>query len=126
MSTTQSPTETTVEFSEDEKAYLTGQRLLRLATVSSSMDVDVAPLAFRFDGEKFHVSGRDLTHTLKYGNVKANGRVALVVDDLKTVEPWAPRGVKIHGRAELVTRPDGREVIEVTPTRKWSWGIEPR
>lgn len=126
MTTKEAPAEKTVTFNDAEKTYLAGQRLLRFASVSASLEVDVAPLAFRFDGEKFHVGGLDIPHTLKYKNIKANGRVALVVDDLKTVDPWAPRGVKIHGRAEIVTRRDGREVIEVTPTRKWSWGIEPR
>lgn len=112
-------------FTEGEKAYLTDQRLLRIATVSEDQSVDVAPVAFRFDGEKFHIGGLDVKSTFKYRNVQANGRVAVVVDDLKTVDPWRPRGVKIHGRGVVVARPDGREVIEVTPERKWSWGIDP-
>jgi pyridoxamine 5'-phosphate oxidase family protein len=125
MAAPESFTKKTVSFSEAEKAYLADQRLLRIATVADSLEVDVAPVAFRFDGERFHIGGRDNPRTLKYKNVKANGRVALVVDDLKTVDPWRPRGVKIHGRARIVVRPDGREIIEVQPERKWSWGIEP-
>jgi pyridoxamine 5'-phosphate oxidase family protein len=125
MAAAESFTEKTVSFSEAEKAYLADQRLLRIATVADSLEVDVAPVAFRFDGERFHIGGLDNPRTLKYKNVKANGRVALVVDDLKTVDPWRPRGVKIHGRARIVVRPDGREIIEVQPERKWSWGIEP-
>jgi pyridoxamine 5'-phosphate oxidase family protein len=113
-----------LDFTEAEKAYLSQQRLARIATVADSLEVDVAPVAFRFDGRRFHVGGLDVGRTLKYKNVKANGRVALVVDDLKTIDPWAPRGVKIHGRARVAVRPDGREVIEVKPERKWSWGIE--
>lgn len=116
--------EKTLSFSEAEKAYLAGQRLLRIATVANSLEVDVAPVAYRFDGEKFHVGGLNIPRTLKYKNVKANGKVALVVDDLKTIDPWAPRGIKIHGRATIVVRPDGREIIEVQPERKWSWGID--
>jgi pyridoxamine 5'-phosphate oxidase family protein len=122
----ESSTGKTVRFTEAEKGYLGGQRLLRIASVSNSLEVDIAPVAFRFDGERFHIGGLDVTRTLKYKNVKANGRVALVVDDLETVDPWRPRGVKIHGRARIVVRPDGREIIEVEPDRKWSWGIEPR
>ena len=111
-------------FSDAEKAYISGQRLLRIATISAKPTVDVAPVAFRFDGQRFHIGGLDLKSTFKYRNIKDNGHVALVIDDLKTIDPWRPRGVKIHGTGEIATRPDGREVIEVTPTRKWSWGID--
>jgi pyridoxamine 5'-phosphate oxidase family protein len=124
MAAKESAIEKEIAFTQGEKDYLGSARLLRIATVSNDLEVDVAPVAFRFDGAKFHIGGIDLEHTFKYRNVEANGRVALVVDDLESIDPWRPRGVKIHGRAQVVTRPDGRRVIEVTPERKWSWGID--
>jgi pyridoxamine 5'-phosphate oxidase family protein len=122
MSTPDSPTQT-VEFTDAEKAYIKGQRLARIATTSDDLLVDVAPVAFRFDGERFHVGGMNLKPTHKYRNVKANGRAAIAVDDLESVDPWRPRGVKVSGSARIVTRPDGREVIEITPEHKSSWGL---
>ena len=29
--------------------------------------------------------------------------VAIVIDDLKTIDPWDPRGMKIYGIADIVT-----------------------
>ena len=54
-------------------------------------------------------------------------RTDLVIDDLVGVNPWEPRGIKIHGRTRI-TRAEGYlgsgEYIEITPDRYWSWGIE--
>ena len=39
--------------------------------------------------------------TRKYKNVKdGNNEVAMVIDDLESVQPWRPRGIKISGNAE--------------------------
>lgn len=115
-------------FSEQEIVYLKTQRLARIATVSTEGQPDVAPVGFEFDGEHFYVSGLNLAQTLKYKNVQAgNAKVAFVADDLESVNPWKPRGIKIHGVADLVSRQGQLGVgtyIRITPTVKWSWGIE--
>jgi pyridoxamine 5'-phosphate oxidase family protein len=111
-------------FTEKEIDYINSQRLARLATVSTSLQPDVAPVGFRFDGELFFVTGFDITKTFKYKNVKlGNERVALVIDDLASVEPWMARGVKIHGRAEI-NEANKRASLIIHPQRLWSWGIE--
>ena len=111
-------------FTAEEIAYLKSQRLARIATVAPSSLPDVAPVGYQFDGEAFLIGGHDITRTLKYRNVqRGNDRVALVVDDLPSVQPWMARGIKIHGRAEIVTGARG-PLLRVTPERKWSWGIE--
>jgi pyridoxamine 5'-phosphate oxidase family protein len=110
-------------FTEAEQAYLASQRLARLATVSPEGQPDVAVVSFRFDGERFAVGGHRLRKTLKYKNALRNGLVSLVVDDVETFVPWAPRGVKVHGRAEMKRDSDGREFIAIVPDTKWSWGI---
>ena len=114
-------------FSEKEIAYLKSQRLARIATVSADGEPDAAAVGFTFNGEHFLVGGHDLRRTLKYKNVLATERAALVIDDLIRVNPWEPRGIKIHGRARI-TRAEGYmgpgEYIEITPDRYWSWGIE--
>jgi pyridoxamine 5'-phosphate oxidase family protein len=116
-------------FTENELAYLRLQPLARLATVSDERQADVVPVGFEFDGQYFFVGGHNVAATRKYRNVQAgNARVALVVDDLVSVKPWNPRGIRIYGTAEIVQR-EGRLgegiYLRVTPTRSWSWNIEP-
>ena len=111
-------------FTKNEIDYITSQRLARLATVSKTLQPDVAPVGFRFDGETFFITGFDITRTFKYKNVKAgNGKVSLVIDDLASVQPWVARGVKIHGEAEIIEE-NGRASLLIHPRRLWSWGIE--
>ncbi|MGQ0600659.1 MAG: PPOX class F420-dependent oxidoreductase [Anaerolineales bacterium] len=113
--------------SEKEIQYLQSQRLARLATVSSSGQPDVVPVGFAFDGTYFFVGGRDVPSTRKYKNVVAgNAQVALTIDDLETVQPWKPRGLRIYGTAEVVEKspPFGGTALRITPTKMWSWGID--
>ena len=114
-------------FSAQEVAYLHTQRLARIATVSAHGQPDVAPVGFEFDGTHFYIGGLEMRKTLKYKNVQGNPRVALVVDDVVSTTPWTPRGIKVHGRAEIVSRrgPGGPgEYLRITPEKYWSWGIE--
>ena len=125
-----------VLFSQKETEYLTSQRLARIATASSKQGIiqpDVVPVGFDFDGEYFYVSGMNLFKSTKYKNVQKNPGVALVVDDLKSVNPWEPRGIRIYGIADIVTRQDGYmqqtdhpsvTYIRIKPLKKWSWGID--
>ena len=111
-------------FTEKEIDYIHSQRLARIATVSPSLQPDVAPVGYRFDGERFFITGFDITKTFKYKNVKVGSeRVALVIDDLPSVQPWVARGIKIHGRAEI-SEENGRALLIIHPKRLWSWGIE--
>ena len=115
-------------FSDKEVDYLKSQKLARIATVSANSQPDVAPVSFEFDGQYFYVGGIKMTTTLKYKNVlNGNKKVALVFDDLEAVSPWRPRGIKIHGSAEIVER-SGQlgegAYLRITPEKYWSWGIE--
>jgi pyridoxamine 5'-phosphate oxidase family protein len=132
---------TNTMFSEKEVEYLKSQRLARISTVSpEDLQPDVSPVGFDFDGEYFYVSGIHLPKTRKYKNVLKNNKVALVIDDLETVNPWAPRAVRIYGTADIVTRQGGYmdrahsssssssssppSYIRIRPLQKWSWGVE--
>jgi pyridoxamine 5'-phosphate oxidase family protein len=115
-------------FTEKELAYIQSQRLARLATVSSDSQPDASPVGYRFDGQYFYISGRRNTATRKYKNVEAgNTQVALVIDDLESVDPWKPRGIRVFGTADIVER-EGRHGptmdLRITPTVSWSWRIE--
>ncbi len=115
-------------FSQQEQAYLQTQLLARLATIEPDGQPDVDVVGFEFDGARFYIGGHQLETTRKYKNIVAGQRkVSLIIDDLKTREPWAPMAIKIHGVAEVVER-QGRmgpgSYIAITPTISWSWGIE--
>ena len=117
-------------FSEQELAYLQTQRLARLATVDTSGQPTVDAVDFSLDGGQILIGAHSPVLSRKYRNVlDGHTKVALIVDDLASVQPWRPRGIKIHGTAEVVERSGhfgaGRYLV-ITPTVSWSWGIEPR
>jgi len=115
-------------FTEKEIAYLKSQPLARLATVSDAGQPDAVAVGFEFDGQHFYVGGHNLPATRKYKNIAAgHTKVALLIDDLPSVDPWSPRGIRIYGTAEIVGRV-GRfgpgEHFRITPSVSWSWNIE--
>lgn len=115
-----------MSFTDEERTYLAGQRLGRIATASAAGQPDVAPVTFIVTADgRIEVDGLDNPRTVKWRNVMATGRAAFVVDDLATVDPWRPRGVKLRGAATADTDDGGRHVIRITPAVIWSWGINP-
>ena len=94
-----------MSFTEDEVAYLKSQPLARLATVDADGQPDVVPVGFQLDGTYFYVGGRAPERTRKFLNVQAGqAKVALVVDDLVSTDPWTPRFLRVYGTAELTDR----------------------
>jgi pyridoxamine 5'-phosphate oxidase family protein len=118
-------------FSDRETAYINSQRLVRLATVSNRGQPDVVPVSFEFDGRYFWIGSRPqeiFLVTKRYKNVSAgNDRVALVIDDLESVNPWKAHQIKVYGIGEVIDH-DGRlgsgKYLRVTPKISWSLGIE--
>jgi pyridoxamine 5'-phosphate oxidase family protein len=114
-------------FSQKELEFLNAQPLARIATASKGGEPDVAPVGFEFDGEYFYVGGIDVQNTLKYRNTLKNPRAAIVLDDLRSIDPWTPRGIKVRGAADIVER-QGRfgtkPYIRIKPEVKWTWGID--
>jgi pyridoxamine 5'-phosphate oxidase family protein len=47
----------------------------------------VSPVGFDFDGEYFYVGGMNISKSTKYKNVLKNNKVALVIDDLRSIDP---------------------------------------
>jgi pyridoxamine 5'-phosphate oxidase family protein len=135
---------TNTVFSQKEVEYIKSQRLARIATAAPSIafsrqgedrsiQPDVVPVGFDFDGDYFYVGGMNILKSTKYKNVVKNNKVAIIIDDLKSVDPWDPRGIRIYGTADVVTRQGGymegaghpnSTYIRVKPDKKWSWGIE--
>ena len=112
-------------FTAAELEYLRSAPLGRIATASAKGTPDVSPVTFEIvdDDTVIRISGMDNPRTLKWRNIVATGKAAFVVDDLATVDPWRPRGVKVRGDAEAIEEPGTRGIIVIRPSTVWSWGI---
>jgi pyridoxamine 5'-phosphate oxidase family protein len=108
-------------FTEAEIEYLRTQPLMRFASASETGKPDVAPVSFGVDGDTIVTAGFDIARTVRYRNVGRNPQVSVVVDDLATVDPWTPRGVKVIGTAVIETAPTLQ--FRITPSVIISWGI---
>jgi pyridoxamine 5'-phosphate oxidase family protein len=119
-------------FSKAELAYLQAQQLGRLATVQADGTLQVSPVGFSVDPERatIDIGGFSMSASQKYRNVAANGRVAFVVDDVPSVQPWRVRCLEIRGVAEAVPGPNAAQgdpngaIIRITPRRIISFGID--
>lgn len=109
-------------FTDVELEYFATQRLARLATASSAGVPDVAAVGFGIDGDSIVSGGLDIAKTVRYRHLRENPRATIVIDDLASVEPWQPRGVKVRGSAALEDD-NGSLRIRIHPEVIWSWGL---
>jgi len=112
-------------FSKTERDYLVGGRQLgRLASVGADGTPHVVPVAYLYNAvrDTIDVGGYDLEHTKKFRDIARSGRAAIVIDDLKSTDPWHPRGIEIRGRGEAIALPT--PLIRIHPERVVSWGID--
>ena len=100
-------------FTPAEITYLQSQRLARVATSGTEGQPHVVPVSFRYnpDEDTIDVGGHNFALRKTYRDVQRNPRVAIVIDDLATVDPWRPRMIEIRGLADIL--PSGGEAIGV-------------
>ena len=120
-------------FTQQEIEYLASQRLGRLATVGSDGQPHVVPVGFRYnpDQDTIDIGGHDFTKRKKWRDVHANPKVAFVVDDIVSFQPWTVRGIEIRGDAEVL-QSGGKAVVpffddemfRIKPRRIYSWGLQ--
>ena len=119
-------------FTPAEIAYLQSQRLGRIATAGSDCQPQVVPVVFRYNPETdtIDVGGHDFVKRKKFRDVQRNSRVAIVIDDLASVNPWTVRGIEIRGEAVIL--PSGGKALgpgfedtmfRIKPKHVVSWGI---
>jgi len=118
-----------------EIAYLQSQRMARIATVGANGQPHVVPVAFRYnpESETIDIGGHNgFAKRKKWRDVLNNPKVAVVVDDIVSVNPWKVRGIEIRGEAEMlmtggqsVVRGFDPEMFRIRPKRVISWGINP-
>ena len=111
-------------FSEAQAEYLAENFIGRVATTSSSGQPHVVPVGYEFDGSTITFGGWNLANSLKFRNLMANNKVAFVVDDVVSTDPWRVRGVEVRGRAEPVTGENGVTMIRIIPLNIRGWGLE--
>jgi pyridoxamine 5'-phosphate oxidase family protein len=112
-------------FREVERGYLAGGRQLgRIATVGADGTPHVVPVAWIYNAvrETIDVGGSELERSKKFRDVARTGRVAIVIDDLASTDPWRPRGIEVRGRGEAIALPT--PLIRIHPERIVTWGLD--
>jgi pyridoxamine 5'-phosphate oxidase family protein len=120
-------------FTDAEVTYLKSQRLCRLATVGSDVQPHVVPVGFRYnpDDDAIEIGGHGgFAKRKKYRDVLHNPRVAFVIDDVPSVNPWTVRGIEIRGQGEVLATGGAAlgpgfdpEMNRIKPNRIISWGV---
>lgn len=120
-------------FTGAELDYLWSQRLGRLATVDAGGAPQNNPVGIHYnpDAGTIDIYGLNMGATRKFRNVITNPRVALVVDDIASFDPWVVRGLEVRGTAEALTgqatspRGMSAEILRINPRRIISWNVNP-
>ena len=91
-----------MKFTEAEIAYMASQTLGRLATAQRNGTLQNSPVGFTYnaDLDTVDITGHGMSGSQKYRNVGTNSRVAFVVDDIASRQPWRIRCLEIRGTAE--------------------------
>jgi pyridoxamine 5'-phosphate oxidase family protein len=115
-----------------EIEFLRQADLGRLATIQRNGTPQNSPVGFTYNEQlgTIDIGGYQMSKSQKYRNIAHDNKVAFVVDDIASRDPWRVRCLEIRGTAEQarVTRPsdDHRDtaIIRVTPRRIISFGID--
>lgn len=125
-----------MSFTQPELDYLAATRLGRLATAQPDGTLQCNPVDFRYNPATgtIDIGGYGMAASRKYRNLAHNPRVAFVVDDIASHEPWRVRCLEIRGLAETIADPVDSVVgagiglhgpiIRIHPRRIISFGIE--
>jgi pyridoxamine 5'-phosphate oxidase family protein len=121
-----------MKFTDAQLAYLATQRLGRLATVDSHGAPQNNPVSFSYNPDlgTIDIGGRAMGASRKFRNIAANPRVAFVVDDIASWQPWKVRCIEIRGHAEALTGQTppmpgfSAEIIRIHASRILSFGLD--
>jgi pyridoxamine 5'-phosphate oxidase family protein len=118
-------------FKAHEITYLKQALLGRLATVQPDGTPQNSPVGFTYNEElgTIDIAGYRMSKSQKYRNIARNNKVAFVVDDIASVDPWRVRCLEIRGTAEQAETPKKDDhldtaIIRITPRRVISFGID--
>jgi pyridoxamine 5'-phosphate oxidase family protein len=119
-------------FTDADLAYMRSQRLGRLATVRRDGTVQNNPVGYGYNEKlgTIDIGGWNMASSRKFRNIAEGSKVAFVVDDIASVDPWKVRCLEIRGDAEALTEPEdpagqiGGPIIRIHPSRIIRYGIE--
>ncbi len=122
-------------FKPHEIEFMRNAELGRLATIQSNGTPQNSPVGFTYNDElgTIDIPGYQMSKSQKYRNLAHNDKVAFVVDDITSRDPWRVRCLEIRGTAEQaeVTAASGAAgdqldtaIIRITPRRIISFGID--
>jgi pyridoxamine 5'-phosphate oxidase family protein len=122
-------------FKSYELEFLRQAELGRLATVQPDGTPQNSPVGFTYNESlgTIDIAGYRMSRSQKFRNIAHNNKVAFVVDDITSRDPWRVRCLEIRGTAEQAEREPARgaagdaldtAIIRVTPSRIVSFGID--
>lgn len=122
-------------FKPHEVEFLRNCALGRLATMQRDGTLQNSPVGFTYNNEleTIDIAGFRMSRSQKYRNILYHSKVAFVVDDIASYDPWRVRCLEIRGTAEQAQIVNPRvptdaavdtAIIRVTPRRIISFGID--
>ena len=89
-------------FKPHEIDFMRTTDLGRLATIQPNGTPQVSPVGFAFNEElgTIDITGYRMSASQKFRNIAHNDKVAFVVDDIASRNPWRVRCLEIRGTAE--------------------------
>ncbi len=122
-------------FKPHEIDFMREADLGRLATIQPDGTPQNSPVGFTYNEQlgTIDIAGFRMSKSQKFRNIAHNDKVAFVVDDITSRDPWRVRCLEIRGTAEQVEIPASRgaagdeldtAIIRVRPRRIISFGID--
>jgi pyridoxamine 5'-phosphate oxidase family protein len=122
-------------FKPHEIEFMRRADLGRLATVQRDGTPQNSPVGFSYNEQlgTIDIAGYRMSKSQKYRNIAHNDKVAFVVDDIASRDPWRVRCLEIRGTAEQAEVPPSHgaagdeldtAIIRITPRRIISFGID--
>lgn len=116
-----------------EQRFLARQPRAHLATIGPDGTPQVKPLGFTWNAAlgTIDIAGFNMGGSAKYRNIKADPRVAFVVDEVTEDSMEGAHFLEIRGAAEAVIgrpSPDGHlaaEIIRIHPRRVIAYNVDP-
>ena len=112
-------------FKSHELEFLKQAELGRLATIQPDGTPQNSPVGFAYNDElgTIDIAGYRMSKSQKFRNIAVNDKVAFVVDDIASRDPWRVRCLEIRGTAEQASNGEA-PIIRITPRRIISFGID--
>ena len=116
-----------------EQRFLARQPRGHLATVGPDGMPQVKPLGFTYNAAlgTIDIAGTNMAGSAKYRNVRANPRVAFVVDEVTAPDVEGAHFLEIRGAAETAAGPRdpaghlAPEIIRIRPRRVIAFNVDP-